>query len=527
LSLLFVAVLAPILASASNALPVVQDERLAVVVGNNLGLAGEHPLAYAERDARQFHRLLVEVAGVREDRAYLVVGQKADVVRNVITEARGRVMELAAQGPTSMILYVSSHADAESLHFSDSRLPIAELRALVADVPANLRLVIVDACRTPVRSLSKGGKPGPSIDVAFSRSDRVKGQAFIFSSSLGEPAQEWVFLRGALFTHHLMSALRGLADADMDGRISLAEAYTYAFRRTSAQAAMAQGHSQHPSFDLDMEGVGDWFFSEPSRLDSVIELDPDLDGTWWVANRGNELVAEVSKQKGRSIRIAVKPGWYRVASRQGDYARAADLNLQWGGTRTISAADLARVPMRTAVLRGGKPILLRPWRLTVGYELSGATLEGLSALHGFEMGVRGAWQDWIAQVRASYTQSSFPGQRQTIDHTEWRLGLGAGREWPVFVSMVGLGLELRTTLAQQRLTRDGQQDLKRIFGLKNRESRAVFVGGGAFLTCHLPLWGRFWLRLQGYGGLQHIPFDDREDEVRPYVGATFGLAADL
>ena len=50
--------------------------------------------------------------------------------------------------------------------------------------------------------------------------------------SAGEDAQESDDIKGSFFTHHLVSALRGAADEDMDGRVVLEEAYRYTYNET-------------------------------------------------------------------------------------------------------------------------------------------------------------------------------------------------------------------------------------------------------------------------------------------------------
>ncbi|MCK6546454.1 caspase family protein, partial [Myxococcota bacterium] len=105
------------------------DTRVAVVVGNNVGLPEDVVLRYAEADAKRMHTLLVESGGVEPSRAALVLGGTARDVERAIAEAAGRVDELARLGPVSMIVYVSSHADERDLHLEGTRLPIAQVRA--------------------------------------------------------------------------------------------------------------------------------------------------------------------------------------------------------------------------------------------------------------------------------------------------------------------------------------------------------------------------------------------------------------
>ena len=57
------------------------------------------------------------------------------------------------------------------------------------------------------------------------------------SSTASELSQESEALRASYFTHHLLSGLRGAADADRDGRVTLSEAYRYAYNRTLVATA--------------------------------------------------------------------------------------------------------------------------------------------------------------------------------------------------------------------------------------------------------------------------------------------------
>ena len=55
------------------------------------------------------------------------------------------------------------------------------------------------------------------------------------SSSENEAAQESERLRGSFFTHALLTGVRGAADASGDGKVTLGEAYQFAFNETLAQ----------------------------------------------------------------------------------------------------------------------------------------------------------------------------------------------------------------------------------------------------------------------------------------------------
>ncbi|MEL6186161.1 MAG: caspase family protein, partial [Myxococcota bacterium] len=341
------------------------DARIVVAIGNDVGIGRDVPLDYAEADAKRFHQLMMEIGGVSEERSYLVVGGDARRVRSVLNEARGRIKELSAQSRTSLIVFVSSHADAEALHLGGTTLPLDELHGLVRGASADLKLTIVDACRTAATTY-RGGQPVPEVDVAFGTPARVDGDVLITSASLGEPAQERAFLRGALFSHHLMTGLRGAADVDDDAVVSLTEAYTYAYRRTAADAPRG-GATQRPSYAFDTRGFGSWVLTRPKTLDAGVRLSSELEGVFWVADNRRALVAEVVKARGEVVRLALAPGWYRVVRPDGRFAGVADVNLGWGGVRTLEADAFVRVPMSGSTLKGSAAIVARPLRLGLGY----------------------------------------------------------------------------------------------------------------------------------------------------------------
>ena len=85
------------------------------------------------------------------------------------------------------------------------------------------------------------------------------------SSSPQELSQESDELKGSYFTHHLVTALRGAGDADGDGRVSLDEAYRYAYRRTLASTARTQVGEQHVTLETDLAGQGDVPVTYPGR----------------------------------------------------------------------------------------------------------------------------------------------------------------------------------------------------------------------------------------------------------------------
>ncbi len=490
-----------------------EEARVAVVIGSNVGLGHERPLQYAEQDARRFYSLVTEIGGVEKERAYLVTGGDASAVRRAVDEAKGRIHELARLGPTALIVYVSAHADEENLHLEGTTLSVAELRQRVGQTPASLRLVIIDACRTPVQTAPKGGSPGPSVSVNLHRSEKLQGDLYISSTSRGEPAQEWSFLKGALFTHHLVTGLRGAADLDGNGRISLSEGYSYAFRRTLSGAVTAEAGPQHPSFDFHMAGHGDWTFTSPGRERSAIVLGESIAGTVWIVDRNSRIVAEVEKVKGTPVRLAVSPGWYRVIVPEENRALVTDVSLAFGKERTVDSRDLVSLRLRDVVERGTEPVVLRPLLLSMRYYFSNGTVEGIGGFHLGALSLDLFLGGWTAGLLLFCGGDRFDAVRSSVTHIEGELHLRGGRE--VVFANVSLWLGLFGGVARvwQTVTADRQDELEAYGFDTTSKQKAWLPSVGVYTALGVPLTERLWLTVDGAFGAKWIFMNDQEVAV--------------
>ena len=89
-------------------------ERIAVVVGNNVGLGVQPPLRYAESDAAKIAQVLIELGGVASDNLTLLRGESLAQVRHALDALVARVVALRAGDRTTRVLlifYFSGHSD--------------------------------------------------------------------------------------------------------------------------------------------------------------------------------------------------------------------------------------------------------------------------------------------------------------------------------------------------------------------------------------------------------------------------------
>ena len=292
----------------------------ALIVGSNAAGPGQTELRYAEDDARRVAALLIELGGYPQTAVDVVVHPTPTLLRERIAKLERRVAEDTATGRQSRVLfYYSGHARATAIDLGADSLPLDELRKRLFAVPATLTVVVLDACQSGAFSRVKGA--APAADFSFNSRQQLDatGVAVLASSSGSELSQESEQLRSSYFTHHLLVGMRGAADANRDGQVSVDEAYRYAYHQTLLATAATAVGGQHVTLEVDLKGHGEVPLSFPRAATAWLELPAGLEGHALVQDkRANAVVAETHKAKAAAVRIAVAPGDYEVTVRQGD-----------------------------------------------------------------------------------------------------------------------------------------------------------------------------------------------------------------
>lgn len=349
--------------------------RLAVVVGNNQAV-GKSPLRYAERDARRMRDLLVELGGV--ERLKLLLGRDASELRRALKELHA--LTARAREEIVLFVYYSGHADQSALLMGGSRFPFRELRETLAGFPARTAISFIDACQSGQVTRTKGGRVVPVVDVRFD-DQRYRGRVYVTSGSAGESAQESDELEASFFTHYLLSGLRGAADESGDGRVSLEEAYQYAYRHTLARTAGTLQGPQHPSYHMDLAGAGQLVLTRTSQASAHLVLPAPMRGTYYILRSGAGMVAEVSKQQDRPLRIALTPGSYEVRKASSDAYLTRQVRVAAGAEVTLDESGMVRRPLLLAARKGGDEHggLRVAYHLSTGYLRQAGLSQGPAA----------------------------------------------------------------------------------------------------------------------------------------------------
>lgn len=325
--------------------------RFAVVAGNNIGQARAEPLKYAERDASRMAVLLGEIGGVRPENLILLEGKTPEDLRDAMDRMSDRIA--AAEGDAVFIFYYSGHADSGWLRMGGRGIQLTELKRRLELMPAKVRVAIVDACQSGEITRAKGGKVvSPFLEE---RPVSVEGMVILTSASAAEPAQESDVLRSSFFSHHLMSGLRGPADASGDGKVSASEAYDYAYRYTVLETEGSTSGAQHPTFLYALEGEGDVMLTAVLTGRARVDLAADLAGTVLFVGAGDQIEAEVVKRSGEPVTVALVPGTYDVRWRAPDRLWTARVKLLHGDQLALGRADFTEQPLTAVAEKGAAP----------------------------------------------------------------------------------------------------------------------------------------------------------------------------
>jgi hypothetical protein len=326
--------------------------RVAVVVGNNVGSGSRPPLRYAEDDADKFGRVLTELGGFRSADVHVLSGQPLAVVVAAFKQLGQQIAAQRAQGRRAVVLfYFSGHSDGQALEIGRDAWPFAEVRAALADLSADIRLAIVDTCKSGALLARKGGTPGPAFDIRFTDDLATSGEAVLTSSAADEMALESREIHGSFFSHHLVSGLRGAADSSGDGRVTLNEAYRYAFVNTLLATSGTLSGPQHPAYDYSISGQGELVLTQMNARQATLTL-PDGFERILIADAGRHiLVAELSRQSAH--RIALSAGQYFVQARRGQLSYEARIQLKEGAVFSLAESDLQRGSSLPALAKGG------------------------------------------------------------------------------------------------------------------------------------------------------------------------------
>ncbi|MDY7229795.1 caspase family protein [Hyalangium rubrum] len=344
--------LALLLTTGAQAEPL---RRFALAIGNDEGGADTRPLRYAREDASKMHGLLTRLGGVAPSDARLLLNEEAQDVLSALASMEAQVKAARARGErTALFIYYSGHAKDGALRLGDTRLPFEALKQRLANAPADIRIAILDSCRSGALTRTKGARRAPAFAIDSGAARDARGMVILTSSSADEDSQESDAIGGSYFSHHLTSGLLGDADRSGDGRVTLFEAYSHAYARTVADTAASSAGPQHPTFSYDLAGNGDLVLTDLSASEGLVVPRAAPAGAYYFVDPAGLVVAELDKVQDTERRVALAPGTYRVKRRMEDRLRIGEVVVRRGQETVLEEARLRDAPFSDDPVKGAR-----------------------------------------------------------------------------------------------------------------------------------------------------------------------------
>lgn len=341
----------------------------AVVIGNNEGEdLGPATLRYADDDAIAMHELLSE-AGVQ---SRLLVSPDAETVelrrfqngiRPTLAAVLRTVEELYAEilaakkigKKTELTLFYSGHGDIDDgegfVVLDGGRLTRSLLlNKIIAASPADTNHVIIDACKSYFMVFDKGPggerRPFNGSFGVLTTGTNLDRTGFVLSASSGEDSHEWERYQAGIFSYEVRSALRGGADANLDGRITYGELGAFV---ATANRGIANERFR-PEFLVSPPGRVPGKLTEAVLVwnDSAgcMTVDGDAAGHYYIETEFGIRIADVHSNRADPLSVHLPPERPLFVRRADDFAE--------GVLTTDEAVYLSSLSMRpTTMLRKG------------------------------------------------------------------------------------------------------------------------------------------------------------------------------
>ncbi|MCB9743590.1 MAG: caspase family protein [Alphaproteobacteria bacterium] len=412
-------------------------QRLALLAGANDGGSDRVALRYAVTDAEALSDVLQELGGFAAQDVLLLADPDRDELEAGLSQLEGLINDAHAAGDrVEVVVYYSGHSDEYGLRLAEDELPYSELRAGLEGLGADVTVVILDSCASGALVRGKGGVHKPPF--LSDESVQVQGYAYLTSASADEAAQEADRIGGSYFTHALVTGLRGGADTSGDQRVTLNEAYHFAYDQTLALTERTVGGAQHANYDIRLMGTGDLVLTDMSGVDAALNVDAEISGRLFIRDERGRLVAELGKPAGRPLDLGLDPGRYTVLLEDGAFLGEAQITLESGERETLVRADFKSISAELARARGDVVYTRVPFNVGILPQVSLGALRDGPYMHNVDLSLGVAGTDWSRGLQAAIVAS---GARDRVEGLQAAVGAAySGGDTVGLQAAVGLAL---------------------------------------------------------------------------------------
>lgn len=230
------------------------------------------PLRFADRDAVAFADYLRTQVGIPQENITLLLNEQATLM--ALKRVLGTDLRRKAGQQDTVIIYYAGHGapetdatsqdedglekyivpyDGDPADLYTTALPMREVETIFQRLSAERVIFISDACysgATGGRTFLTASRRAVVSDAFLARLSKARGRVVLTASRASEVSEEREDLGHGVFTYYLLEGLRGKADLDSDGVITVDEIYAYVSRKVPE----ATGQNQHPLKRGETEG---------------------------------------------------------------------------------------------------------------------------------------------------------------------------------------------------------------------------------------------------------------------------------
>ena len=243
----------------------------AVVIGIN-DYSNIRKLKYAVNDAKAFYELLVSHNNIPKENVALLLDRQANLTN--LRSTLGTRLKKNADKDDTVFIYFAGHGaterdvmsqdgdglekyllpyDADLKDLYSSALPMREISHIFNRIRSERLIFIADSCYSGASGGRTVSFSGIRANISNEFLDRIaggKGTVILSASGANEVSAENEDFQHGIFTYYLLEGLRGKADSDKDGLVTVDEVYRY----VSEQVPRATNQEQHPVKKGTVEG---------------------------------------------------------------------------------------------------------------------------------------------------------------------------------------------------------------------------------------------------------------------------------
>jgi hypothetical protein len=237
-------------------------------------------LRYSVADAEAMHAVLLASGNFKKENVLLLTDrtERKPTLRN-IKYALGTFLARAAGKDDTVIVYFAGHgapevdrrgverdglakylipSDADPEDLFSTALPMDDLQGIFDRIEAERVVIFLDACYSGAAGgrtfAARRTRAGAVDDLFLQRLTRSRGRVIVTAAQPSEVSVELPELGHGIFTYFLTEGLRGAADLNRDGIVSLQELYEYVEQEV-VRKARSIGGKQHPVMKGEQEGI--------------------------------------------------------------------------------------------------------------------------------------------------------------------------------------------------------------------------------------------------------------------------------